>query len=62
MDHEKEIDEIKKKIAIINEKTRLINEETRLICESIRPKMIGCIEEFLHKEWLKMDYVKDKDV
>jgi uncharacterized Rmd1/YagE family protein len=62
MEHSKEIDEIKKRIAIINEKTRLINEETRLICESIIPKNICFIEEFLHKEWLKTNYVKDKDV
>ena len=62
MDHVKEIDEIKKHIAIINEKTRLINEETRLIIESITPKTIDCIEEFLDEEWLKMNYVKDKNV
>ena len=62
MDHAKEMDETYKKIAIINEKIRLINEETRLMLESITPKKIGCIEEFLDKEWHKMNYVKDKNV
>jgi uncharacterized Rmd1/YagE family protein len=62
MDHVKEMDEIKKQIAIINEKIRLINEETRLTIESIRTKNMCCIDKFSDKEWLKMDYVKDKDV
>jgi uncharacterized Rmd1/YagE family protein len=62
MDHTKEMDETYKRIALLNEKIRLINEETRLIMESIRPKNMCCIDKFLDKEWLKMDYVKDKDV
>ena len=61
MEQEQEINERYKQIELINEKIRLINEETRLIMESIRPKTCF-IDKFLDKEWLKMDYVKDKDV
>jgi len=62
MEQEQEINERYKQIDLINEKIRLINEETRLIMESIRPKNMCCIDKFLDKEWLKMKYVKDKDV
>ena len=57
----KEINERYKQIALLDEQTRVLNEETRLIFESFS-KNIGCIDKFLDKEWLKMDYVKDKDV
>ena len=55
------INERYKQIALLDEQTRVLNEETRLIIESFS-KNIGCIDKFLDKEWLKMDYVKDKYV
>ena len=53
------INERYKQIDLLNEQTRVLDEQTRLIIESIR---FNESDELPDKEWLKMNYVKDKDV